>query len=170
MLPRLILLRHAKSDWPRHVPTDFDRPLAPQGQRDLPLIAEAIRPYLTAKKIHCLCSPAKRTMETLELAKPYWPDIAITYPSNLYGASVTCLMELIRSCSNNSEIVIVIGHNPGLSHLLQFCLTSEHSARLQKSTMPTSCAAIIKLPIIFSQLSSGIGQLEAFFKPKQFKE
>src|SRR3990172_12453315 len=62
---RLMLLRHAKSDWPVGV-ADLERPLAPRGRAEAPVIGsfmarEALRPHLA------LVSPAKRTRETWAL-------------------------------------------------------------------------------------------------------
>jgi phosphohistidine phosphatase len=58
---RLILLRHAKSDWP-DVP-DRDRPLAKRGRRDAPKIGRWLREhgYLPDTVI---CSDARRTRQT----------------------------------------------------------------------------------------------------------
>ena len=76
-MQQLILLRHAKSDWSVGDGTDFSRPLAPRGERELPVIASALKPYL-AGRISCLCSPAMRTRQTFDIGAPYWPDIKLS--------------------------------------------------------------------------------------------
>jgi len=43
----LLLLRHAKSDWGDSSLRDFDRPLAPRGERDAPQHSLLTKPYLT---------------------------------------------------------------------------------------------------------------------------
>ncbi len=77
---RLLLLRHAKSAWDDPGMADRDRPLAPRGLRDAALMAAEIqRRGLHADRI--LCSPARRTRETLAALIPDIGDearIAIT--------------------------------------------------------------------------------------------
>ena len=58
---RLILLRHAKSDWP-DVP-DRDRPLAKRGRRDAPKIGRWLREHGYLPDI-VICSDARRTRQT----------------------------------------------------------------------------------------------------------
>ena len=47
-MQQLILLRHAKSDWSVGDGTDFSRPLAPRGERELPVIASPSNPIWRA--------------------------------------------------------------------------------------------------------------------------
>ena len=65
------VLRHAKSSWKDPSQPDSDRPLAPRGRRAARAMAdhlrrEGIQPSLI------LCSPARRTRETLELVRAYY--------------------------------------------------------------------------------------------------
>ena len=62
---RLVLLRHAKSDYPDEV-ADHDRPLAARGRRDAPLVGRWLarsgyRPDAV------ICSTARRARETWDL-------------------------------------------------------------------------------------------------------
>ncbi|MBN9010908.1 MAG: histidine phosphatase family protein, partial [Rhizobiales bacterium] len=62
---RLMILRHAKSDWGAPGRPDRDRPLAPRGERAATLMggvlaADEYRPD------RVLVSPAQRTRETLD--------------------------------------------------------------------------------------------------------
>ena len=60
----LYLLRHAKSAWDDPKLADFDRPLAPRGEREAADMAALIaaRAYRPER---VLCSSARRTRETL---------------------------------------------------------------------------------------------------------
>jgi phosphohistidine phosphatase len=136
-MQQLILLRHAKSDWSVGDGTDFSRPLAPRGERELPVIASALKPYL-AGRISCLCSPAMRTRQTFDIDAPYWPDIKPVYEESLYHASVGILLYTIEKTEKTADTVFIIGHNPGLSQLLR-ALSPQ-----SPSHMPTSAAAIFK--------------------------
>ena len=136
-MQQLILLRHAKSDWSVGDGTDFSRSLAPRGERELPVIASALKPYL-AGRISCLCSPAMRTRQTFDIGAPYWPDIKPVYEESLYHASVGILLYTIEKTEKTADTMFIIGHNPGLSQLLR-ALSPQ-----SPSHMPTSAAAIFK--------------------------
>ena len=136
-MQQLILLRHAKSDWSVGERTDFSRPLAPRGERELPVIASSLKLYL-AGRISCLCSPAMRTRQTFDIGAPYWPNIEPVYEERLYQASVGILLYSIEKIEKTADTVFIISHNPGLSQLLR-------ALSLQSpSHMPTSAAAILK--------------------------
>lgn len=156
----LILLRHAKSDWFSGVSTDFERPVSKRGQRDLPLIAAALRPYLTGKVL-CLISSALRTRQTFDLGASYWPKMTSIYEDSLYEASAPKISNVIEKAAADTETIMVIAHNPGLSMLLH------HLQPDSPLHMPTSCACV---------LNSENGQVHpnmpliAFLTPKLLKE
>ena len=45
IMKTILLLRHAKSDWGDPELTDFERPLAKRGQKDAPLMGEAVKQF-----------------------------------------------------------------------------------------------------------------------------
>ena len=156
----LILLRHAKSDWFSGADTDFKRPISKRGQRDLPLVAAALRPFLTGK-ILCLVSSALRTRQTFDLGASHWPEMTSHYEDSLYEASPAEIKQLIERKAAGIDTIIVIGHNPGLSMLVH---------ELQPDSplhMPTSCACVLQ--VNDGQLLSGM-PLVAFLTPKLLKE
>ena len=61
-MKRLILLRHAKSDYPDGV-SDHERPLAPRGQRDAPRMGREI----ARRGLHLSCEYAVDPLETLRV-------------------------------------------------------------------------------------------------------
>ena len=156
----LILLRHAKSDWFSGADSDFKRPISKRGQRDLPLVAAALRPFLTGK-ILCLVSSALRTRQTFDLGASYWPEMTSHYEDSLYEASAAKIKQLIERKAAGIDTIIVIGHNPGLSMVMH---------ELQPDSplhMPTSCACVLQAND--GQLLSGMS-LVAFLTPKLLKE
>ena len=135
-MQQLILLRHAKSDGISGAGSDFMRPLAGRGE-ELPDIAIALRPYLTGS-ICCLCSSALRTRQTFELACEYWPEIAPIFVDSLYEFGASAIENEVNKVAETADTIMVIGHNPGLSQILQ---------KLQPASpshMPTSCAVILQ--------------------------
>ena len=156
----LILKRHAKSDWFSEASTDFERPVSKRGQRDLLLIAAALRPFLTGK-ILCLISPALRTRQTFELGTSYWPQMASLYEETLCEASAPEIYKVIEKRAGGIDTIMVIAHNPGLSLLLH------HFQSDSPFHMPTSCACVFRKES--GQVQTNM-PLIAFLTPKLLKE
>src|SRR5262245_9413410 len=64
-MKRLYLLRHAKSSWVDPTLADQDRPLAPRGRRAAKVMATHLRRNGISPEL-LLCSPSRRTRQTLE--------------------------------------------------------------------------------------------------------
>ncbi len=116
----LILLRHAKSEEPGFVKPDYERKLKEKGVRDINKVAsEFIKLNLNPAII--LCSSATRTRETLdELLKYLQPAPEIRYLESLYHASASEILDLINSFGKDSEIIMEVGHNFGISQLADY--------------------------------------------------
>ena len=70
-MPRLLLLRHAKSSWGDASLEDFDRPLNTRGRAASPQMGR----YMAKKNYvpdHILCSTSRRTRETLAYLLPHF--------------------------------------------------------------------------------------------------
>src|SRR6187200_3248617 len=84
LVPRLYLLRHAKSSWDDPGLPDHDRPLAPRGRK----AAKRMGAHLRERGIEpqlVLCSSARRTRETVErLALPSGSQVEVE--DGLYAA------------------------------------------------------------------------------------
>lgn len=114
-MKELILIRHAKSSW--EVPMqDFDRGLTCQGIKDAHLIALYARDFLP-KSYTIWCSAAKRTTNTaLIFAQNIgFPLESIIYKHDLYTFELKQLEEVIRSCPNAIDNLIIFGHNNALT-------------------------------------------------------
>ncbi len=157
----LLLLRHAKSSWEDTSLPDFERPLNERGLRAAPLVGKFMREQKIRPDL-VLCSPAKRTRETIALvleAAGIEPDIR--YDERIYEASVGHLLEIISQIEDDKTEVMLVGHNPGFENLLER-LTNE-SIR-----MPTAALARIALNAErWSEAALKGGQLERFVKAKE---
>ncbi len=71
MARRLIIMRHAKSDWANANLTDHDRPLNARGRRTAPLMAEHLAAQCVLPEV-IVASTAVRVQETLELLLGCW--------------------------------------------------------------------------------------------------
>jgi phosphohistidine phosphatase len=117
-MKNLILVRHAKSS--RHLPLrDIDRPLAPRGINDAQLVAINCRPFLPPNYI-IWSSIAERTSETaLIFAKNLsYPTEKIIYKEELYTFNESKLENVIKSCNNAFENVILFGHNEAITNFV----------------------------------------------------
>jgi phosphohistidine phosphatase len=112
---RLILLRHAKSDWP-DVP-DRDRPLAKRGRRDAPRIGRWLHEHGYQPDV-VVVSDAARTRQTWDLVAPeLGGSPAVRFEPRAYAASALSLLYLVQELPGRYRSALLIGHNPGLSDL-----------------------------------------------------
>lgn len=114
----LTLIRHAKSSWDDASLSDYERGLNERGRRDAPRMGEALQ-QRGIKFDLLLCSSAKRARETLNLLREQLEieDDSIRYLDDLYCASTSTLIELIRQVDNDKNNIAIIAHNPGLEDL-----------------------------------------------------
>ncbi len=162
-MKQLFLLRHAKSSWDDPNLSDFDRPLNERGQKTAPKMGKVIAEKKVKPEI-ILCSPAKRTIETLELvieSSKLRSDIA--YEKRIYDASTRTLLEVLRAQDPEITSILMIGHNPGLSDLLtELTGESEH--------FPTAALAKIQLHIkSWNGIKDGAGKLSWILRPRELK-
>ena len=110
-MKRLILMRHAKSDWSGGASSDHERPLNARGRDG----ANRLGDWLRAEGLmpdQVLCSSAKRTGETyLRLGLP--DGIEVSFTRQLYLATHQQIMKELHSASGDT--VLMVGHNPGIA-------------------------------------------------------
>ena len=112
---QLILLRHAKSDWP-DVP-DRERPLAKRGRRDAPRIGRWLHEHGYQPDV-VVVSVATRTRQTWDLVAPELGGApAVHFEPRAYEASALTLLYLVQELPARYRTALLIAHNPGLSEL-----------------------------------------------------
>ena len=159
----LILLRHAKSSHEDQGLKDIDRPLNERGIADAKVIGGLIR----KKKIQpdlIVASPAERVKQTVDLVlKAARLSEELVFDKRIYEASAGVLFKVLREINDNSNIVMLIGHNPGLEDLLER-LTGE-TARL-----PTATLAVVELNVEhWTEVRTNAGNLKVRVTPKELK-
>ena len=167
-MKRLLLLRHAKSAWPDGV-EDHDRPLAERGRRDAPRMGA----YMASVGIQpdfALVSSAQRTQETWALVAPALakPCPSRTVPS-IYEAEPAAILAAIHAVPDESETLLVIGHNPGFEDLAALLAPEGEAEALTrlKTKYPTAGLAVMAFDVkTWAEAVSGGGRLEAFVTPK----
>ncbi|MFE9122911.1 SixA phosphatase family protein [Streptomyces sp. NPDC007172] len=163
---RIVLLRHAKADWPEV--SDHDRPLAERGRADAPaagrrLAAAGITPDLA------LCSSAVRTRETWKLAVHELPQRPRTvYEERMYEASLGELIALVNETPEDVGDLLLIGHNPGM-HALADALAGgaegDALSRMNRSGFPTSSIAVLTFNGSWKSVEHGVATLVDFWAP-----
>ena len=163
---RLMLLRHAKSDWP-DVP-DQERPLAKRGRRDAPVVGRWLRSrgYLPDTVI---CSVARRTRQTWKLAAPELGGTpSVTFEPRAYAASALALLYLVRELPGTCRAALLIGHNPGIEELaahLAEAPAAAGAARPPGPRFPTAAVAVLEFGGDWADLAPGHARLLDFAIP-----
>ncbi|MDO8680471.1 MAG: histidine phosphatase family protein [Acidobacteriota bacterium] len=160
----LLILRHAKSSWSDSALDDHDRPLNDRGERDAPRMGELLRQQrLTPDLI--ISSDAVRARMTAEaVAKAAGYAGEIRLEPLLYGAAPDDIVVVLRTAEPNAEIVMVVGHNPGLEALVGQLTGERHD-------LPTAALAQIDLPIDRWRDLNGStrGTLVDLWRPKELE-
>jgi len=162
----LLLLRHGKSDWSAGA-GDFDRPLAPRGLRDVPMMGRVLKSAgLTPELI--FSSPAKRAAETAELVA----DAAgvgkksVEFVDSFYGCSVSAYSAEIRRVPESVGTLMLVGHNPTMEEAVSVFVAE---GRLSLD-FPTCALACLDIPYGgWSDFVPGTASLRFFAIPKMLK-
>lgn len=155
----LILLRHAHAEPATPGQADLDRPLSPEGLAE----AEAAGRWLAEQGLvpdRALCSPSRRTRETLEavLARIGYVDQRLE--PGIYEATPGALAAL---ADNHREVerLLLVGHNPGLEQLAALMHSGQSG---DYRGMPPAGIAVLSLPAE-ATIEPGIARLSAFWWP-----
>ena len=163
---RLMLLRHAKSDWPGTDIPDRDRPLAKRGRRDAPRVGRWLHDHGYVPDA-VVCSPARRAQQTWELLAPeLGGSPSVTFEPRAYDADALILLDLARELRAPYRGALLIGHNPAISELagaLAEPRTADGESREIK--FPTAAVAVLEFTGGWSDLSPGQAHMVDFTAP-----
>jgi phosphohistidine phosphatase len=165
----LVLLRHAKSDYPTGV-GDHERPLAPRGIREAALAGDWLRAHLPPFDA-VLCSTATRTRQTLERTGV---DAPVFYDERLYDAAPGTVIDEITKVAGHFDTpvatLLVIGHEPAMSSVALGLAAVEDSdpaaAEDIAAKFPTSAMAVLRTPQPWDRLALGGAALVTFHVPR----
>jgi len=165
----LYLLRHAKSDWENTV-ADRERPLAPRGKRAAAALARHIERAGISPAL-VLCSPARRTMDTLRLITSAFRDpVEILVEEELYGAGSGEMLRRLRKVPPATPSVMVVGHNPAIQELAITLARSVDDLNRLKGKYPTAALASLAVPGQWKDLGGQPAQLLEFAVPREMAE
>ena len=155
----LILLRHAHAEPAVSGQADLDRPLSPVGLAE----AEAAGKWLKENKLlpDCvLCSPSRRTRETLEAVMTAIGYVEKRLEDRIYEATPGTLAALVDE-RRDLDRVLIVGHNPGLEQLVALMTDGTSS---DYRGMPPGGVAVLGFPREAS-IEPGVASLNAFWWP-----
>jgi phosphohistidine phosphatase len=155
---RLILIRHAKSDWNSPDLEDFHRPLAPRGRKAARWIGDTLRDEGWLPDL-ILCSSAARTRETLALSGMSAPT---QFVRDIYDLMDEDFVDLIRTQGGAAATLALIGHNSATDTTAR----SLCSDRMDFGGFPTGAIVVLDFQAAdWRDIAEGTGQLVAFCRP-----
>ncbi len=121
LMKKIYLMRHGKAEEASGNMSDFDRSLQRMGLINTCKIAQEMKTEgVCLDKI--ICSSANRTHETAKLvAEQFEIDVeeVVAYQS-LYNAPLGNYLEEIKKTESTVNNLLVVGHNPFISYLVEF--------------------------------------------------
>jgi phosphohistidine phosphatase len=114
----LILIRHVKSNWGDLSQPDFDRPIKKDRADDAKEMATELKKMGLEPDL-IICSPAKRTRQTAEYFydKLKYNEKDVQFDKRIYESTAEDVLWVIRETDAKVKTLVVIGHNPSLTHL-----------------------------------------------------
>ncbi|WP_439496709.1 SixA phosphatase family protein [Bosea sp. (in: a-proteobacteria)] len=169
---RLLLLRHAKSNWSTGS-TDRERPLAARGREAAPVMGRYLAEEMLLPDL-VLVSPARRTTETWELVGPMLSERPGSHlEPRIYEAKPERLLEVVKETEANVRTLLLIGHNPGFEELA--AKLAGHGDRYAAARMaqkyPTCGLAVLDFAVEdWRDVVARSGRLDRFVTPASLGE
>lgn len=161
MPKKLLIVRHAKSDWGSLELKDFDRPLNSRGKKDAPemgkrLLGKGLLPD------YIVSSTALRAITTCKIiTKELGLEDKINLESKIYEASVPTLLNIINQFNNEDDFAALFGHNNGITDLAIYLTNTDIY------DIPTCGMVLIEFPFDdWSLISKNTGEVIFFDYPK----
>ncbi|GAA4869220.1 histidine phosphatase family protein [Kitasatospora terrestris] len=166
---RIIVLRHARADWPNQV-ADHERPLADRGRTQATeagrwLVDSGINPD------YVLCSTALRTRETWKLVAHELPKRPrkTVYEDRVYEAQPGQIIEVLQETPEDHADLLLVGHNPGVLGLTQILAGDDGDPdalnRLRLGGFPPSAVVVLSFRGPWKLVEPGVARLDSYHTP-----
>jgi phosphohistidine phosphatase len=162
-VPRLWVLRHAKSSWDDPTLADPDRPLSSRGRK----ACAALRRHCATAGVLpelVLCSSSQRTRETLAALLPALGDPEVRVEDGIYLAGAQGLLTRLRAL--DVESALLVGHNPGLQELVLLLARPGPLRARVEAKLPTGALATLDIES-WAELGGDAAELVAFVVPRE---
>lgn len=142
---RLILMRHGQAERQAPGQEDIERALDAEGRAESRRMGQALAEAGLAPDL-ALISTARRTEETWRaVGEAFGPGVDVEPRRALYAATAVQIANAVQDASSRSEVVMVVGHNPGI-HQYAVHLARKGRAGPEARTLmerfPTGSAAV----------------------------
>lgn len=166
MSRKLILFRHAKSDWKGPFRHDLERALNTRGERAARTMGRLLALSGQLPDV-ALTSPAVRARETLELASKAgsW-TCAIEEDRELYDSSPRRVLDVIRRTSDSCRRLMLVGHEPTWSQLASLLIGEGGQLRFVTASMARMDFRLDS----WKDIAFGSGELVWLLQPRFFTD
>jgi phosphohistidine phosphatase len=161
----LYLLRHAHAGKGSAKLRDFDRPLDEKGLEEAPLMAARLEKSLRDRGDSIaliLSSPALRTLTTARIFARTLQDgdAEVVLEPQVYMASSSRLLQILRRLDDRIDSVLLVGHNPAISDL------ANEMSQASIHDIPPCGMVILQLPVdSWGEADSGMARLSGVAYP-----
>ena len=158
----IILFRHAKSDWDATYSSDHQRPINQRGIRASKVMGSYLAKINEIPDL-IISSSALRAIQTLEnaISAGNW-ESKINIEREVYHASVSTLIDLIKRTKNIYSNICIIGHEPTFSYFIK-SITDESIFKFPTATM----AKVVLKVESWNKIDEKLSKLLWIKKPKQ---
>ena len=163
----LLVLRHGKSDWATGL-EDFHRPLVSRGRIGSRKMGAWIR-HLDLLPDAVLSSPAERArMTAVHACKAMGVSLdMVRWDERLYATSVEEHLTALADCPKTAQLVMLVGHNPGLEELVEYLAAGEVEIPADGKLLPTSALAQLEMTGDWRGLKRGCARIVAVTRPAE---
>ena len=166
-MKRLLIFRHAKSDWGAGDDSDHERGLTSRGVTAAKTMGRFLGLAGQAPE-RILCSSATRTRLTLEHAMEAgeWQGSVEIEPS-LYLAEAQTVFDLLHASTDAVKSLMLVGHEPTSSEMVRLLCGCALPGAGEMVRFPTATLARVDLAIdSWRDCEPGCGQLRWMLPPK----
>lgn len=165
-MKKLILVRHAKSDWGHDGLKDIDRPINQRGYNDAYDMSNWFGEHHD-KPDMIVTSDATRALSTALIFSRLFEFGAakVLMVPEIYESDVKTLKACIAALDNKANSVMLFGHNPGLTNL-----ANELCADMDFDNIPTTGMVAIQFDVkAWKDVVNTQGKTIFYRYPKEFK-
>ena len=158
----IILFRHAKSDWNATYSSDHQRPINQRGIKASKLMGSYLAEINEIPDL-VISSSALRALETMEnaISAGNW-ESKINIEKEVYHASVSKLIDLIKRTKNIHSNICIIGHEPTFSYFIK-SITDKSISKFPTATM----AKIVLKVESWNKIDNKLSKLLWIKKPRE---
>ena len=91
----------------------------------------------------------------------------IVWDDRIYDGSLEDLLAVLESCPERADIVMLVGHNPGLEDLLEYLCSP--AVPPDGKLLPTATAAVVSVEAPWSNARSATATLQTIQRPRELE-